>query len=196
MESMGTEQLLKILAEDDKNSYSEETFKIIREVLIGRKANLPPEKEVKCCPNCMRKIEISQEICDCGYNFAEENHEEIKLVKKKRRRNNRLSGVMMIVIGSFFLLRWLPYYEYHKTISWIDGIPPLVILIGFWQLIFGASNKAPTESIFDSILGNKNSKDEGDDLPYLFCPSCGKQIFKEMNYKKCPSCKNVIKIDS
>jgi hypothetical protein len=57
MESMETEQLLNILAEDDRNSYSEETFKIIREILIARKINPPPEKELKSCPNCKRESE-------------------------------------------------------------------------------------------------------------------------------------------
>jgi len=192
MESLETEQLLKILTEDDNKLYSEETFKIIRDILIVRKVNLPPEKEVKDCPNCMRKIEISQRICHCGYNFIKTNINEIYLVKKKRRRYNRISGAIMIIIGSFLLLRWLPYYQSHKIVPWIDGIPPLMILIGIWQLIFGASAKSPTESPFDFILGNKNSKDEADDMPYVFCPSCGKQLFKEMKYKKCPSCKSDI----
>lgn len=182
--------------DDDRNSYSEETFKIIREVLIERKVNFPPEKEVKCCPNCMMKIEINQKICHCGYNFVEKNLDEIYLVNKKRRRYNRLSGSIMIIVGGFFLLRWLPNYQSHKTIPWIDGIPPLMILIGIWQLIFGASAKAPTESLFDSIIGNKNSKDESDDMSYFFCPSCGKQLFKEMKYKKCPSCNSSIEIGS
>jgi hypothetical protein len=98
----------------------------------------------------------------------------------------------MIIIGSILLLAWLPSYQTHKTIPWIDGKPPLMILIGLWQLIFGASNKAPTESMFGWILGNKNSKEEGDDMLYFFCPSCGKQLFEEMNYKKCPFCKSTL----
>jgi hypothetical protein len=192
MESMDTDQLIRIFEENDRESYSDEAFRIIREVLIERQVELPPQKEYKSCPNCMKNIEVNQKICNCGYNFDENNLDEMYLVKRKRIRYNRLSGVFMIVVGGIFLLAWLPDYYLHKTMPFIHGIPPIMILIGLWRLFFGASAKAPTKTMLDYILGDKNSKDEGDDMAYFFCPSCGKQLLKEMQYKKCPSCNSAL----
>ncbi|MBI4794658.1 MAG: hypothetical protein HY790_02260 [Deltaproteobacteria bacterium] len=194
MESMETDQLLKILSENDRDSYSDDAFRIIREVLIERKVDLPPQKEFKDCPNCEMKSEISKEICKCGYNFVKPNLDEISLVKAKRRKKNRFSGLMMILFGIVALLYWLPSYapdnfnSKDQTIKLILGIPPIMILIGIWKLIFGEAVKAPTGSPFDHILGDKNAKEEEDDIDFILCSSCGKQLFKEMNLKKCPNC--------
>ncbi len=198
MESMETEQLLKIYVEKDRTSYSDEAFNIIREVLIERQIDLPPQKEYKYCPNCMIGNEINQVICKCGYNFAQPNLADILLVKAKRKKKNRINGILMILFGIGALLYWLPGYSPQNFNSQdqiyrlILGIPPLMILIGLYKVIFGAAAKAPTGSPFDHVLGDKTAKEEEDDIDFILCPSCGKQLFKEMNYKKCPKCNSKI----
>jgi hypothetical protein len=72
MKSMKTEKLLRIWIENDRDSYSEESFKIIEDVLAKRKVKLPSLEELKYCPICMKRTEINQKICKCGYNYMEE----------------------------------------------------------------------------------------------------------------------------
>jgi hypothetical protein len=44
------------------------------------------------------------------------------------------------------------------------------------------------KSPFDSILGgNAHEKDKSDELPYIFCPRCRKQLLIELKYKHCPN---------
>jgi len=53
--------------------------------------------------------------------------------------------------------------------------------------------KEPTSTTLDSILGApKELKNIDDDIEYIICPLCGKQLLKEIKYKNCPWCKTSI----
>jgi len=71
----------------------------------------------------------------------------------------------------------------------IDGIPGLLIIFGVYKIFSGRTLKKSTKSPLDSILGgNAHEKDESDELPYIFCPRCRKQLLIELKYKHCPNC--------
>jgi hypothetical protein len=73
--------------------------------------------------------------------------------------------------------------------GFIYGIPGLLIIFGAYKIFSGRTLKKPTKSPFDSILGDSaHEKDESDELPYIFCPRCRKQLLIELKYKHCPNC--------
>jgi hypothetical protein len=199
MEAMKTAQLLKIWIHNDTELYSDEAFKIIKEVLISRNVKPPLHKEVKYCQICSKRNNLNQRICKCGYNFVENNIDDILFIKAKRRKKNRFTGMLMVLGGIIWILSWWPSYSpgiykiKSHTNQWILGIPFFMILIGLYRLIFAVAVKAPTKSVFDHILGDKNAKEDDDDIDFILCPSCGKQLFEEMNHRVCPYCEKSLK---
>lgn len=144
----------------------------------------------KDCPNCNKLLGIADGICQCGYNFNEPNLDIIRSIKRKRKFNNRIWGLGMILIGTLYLIiRWpdISNIDSNKH-KFVYGIPTLLIMFGIYKLISGVALKSPTKSVFDNILGDKNAKDVTDDLEFIYCPSCRKQLFKEMQYQDCPHC--------
>lgn len=147
----------------------------------------------KYCSNCKRVVEINKGICECGFNFNEPNLKEIALVKHKRITTNRFIGIIMILAGTIFLILNWPSETSSRDTSmdkFIYGIPALLVLFGIYKLFSGRILRNPTKTPFDSILGDtEDAKDVHDDISYVFCPSCGKQLLKELNYSNCPHCK-------
>ncbi len=159
---------------------------------LGEKHNQDKydKSKYKACPNCNKLVGITDGICQCGYNFDKPNLDLIRSIKRKRKFNNRIWGLGMILIGAIYLvIRWpdLSNIDSNKY-KFVYGIPGLLIIFGIYKLISGAALRSPTKSVFDNILGDKNAKDVTDDLEYIYCPSCRKQLFKEMQYQDCPHC--------
>jgi hypothetical protein len=153
-----------------------------------------PEILVKHCPNCERPVPPEQEICIYGYNFEKPNTELIERVKSRRFRKNQINGLVMVIIGIISYLYFLLSADVskignHSMDKFIYGIPGLLIIFGVYKIFSGKTLKNPTKSPFDSILGdNANQRDESDELPYIFCPRCRKQLLIELKYKHCPNC--------
>jgi len=187
MEQMETKQLLSIWIENDNNLYTDETFKIIREILAERDVDLPAQKQWNYCPACTSKTNINKKICKCGYNFVEPNIDEMDKVRRKRSKYNRLTAIVMIASGGLLTWKWF-FLEKLEKYNWMHGIPILLIIFGIYYLFIGDIIKTPTKSPFDYILGDPSGRSIDDDIPYIFCHSCKKQLLLEMKYKKCPYC--------
>jgi hypothetical protein len=148
----------------------------------------------KYCPNCQIILNINENICKCGYNFESPNLEEIKRVKQKRKVKNQIFGLIMIGLGVVALIVALSLENVEENNKkFIYGIPGMIIIIGIYTLFTGRVVKEPTGTTLDSVLGPpKELKNIDDDIEYIICPLCGKQLMKEMKYKNCPSCKTSI----
>jgi hypothetical protein len=160
---------------------------------LGTKQNQDKydKSKYKVCTNCNKLVDIADGICQCGYNFNEPNLDLIRSIKRKRKFNNRIMGLAMISIGTIYLFVKLPAdlsnFDPNKD-KFVYGILGLLIIFGIYKLISGAALRSPTKSGFDNILGDKNAKDVTEDLEYIYCPSCRKPLFKEMQYQDCPHC--------
>lgn len=187
---LSNEELIKV-AFIESPKYREEFVEFAKaEVKKRGLAEIP----VKHCPNCERPFPPEQDICVCGYNFEEPNIELIERVKSKRFRKNQINGPVMVMIGIISYLYFLLSADVskigkHSMDKFIYGIPGLLIIFGVYKIFSGRTLKKPTKSPFDSILGgNAHEKDESDELPYIFCPRCRKQLLIELKYKHCPNC--------
>lgn len=153
----------------------------------------------KYCSNCKRVIEINRDICQCGYNFKESNVEEIGLLKQLRTTKNRRSGMGMILGGIVVtIIFWNSIFSAitdssTKTVFLLFYFAPFILIIlGVYKLITGKSFKSK-DIIWSFYSDRKSAKNAEDDIPYVLCPSCKKQILVEMNYKNCPYCKTRLK---
>ncbi len=163
--------------------------------LKPKKIRFNPQTQ-KLCINCKRVLPIQEDICPCGYNFAEPNLEAIQLIKKQRVWKNRISGLGMLVFGALLtLMVTIPAYSNpinrpDKPIWDMVYLAPIFLaIVGLYKLLTGKIVKTPTKSPLDYWIGDgDNAKDTDDDMSYTYCPSCKKQIFRETKLDKCPYC--------
>lgn len=152
------------------------------------------EATQKYCSNCKRVVEINRDICQCGYNFRESNIKEIDLLKKLRVTKNRKSGIGMIIGGiAITILFWntilsaVTDSSTKPVLLMIYFAPIILIILGTYKLITG--NAFKSKDTYWSIFSDREtSKNTADDIPFVLCPACKKQILVEMNYKNCPYC--------
>jgi hypothetical protein len=157
---LSNEELIKV-AFIESAKYREEVGEFAKAEV--KKRGLP-EIPVKHCPNCERPVPPEQDICVCGYNFEEPNMELIERIKLKRFRKKQIDGLVMVIIGVIGIIILL-----LGGVKKPSGIPGILIVFGIYKIFFGNSH-------------------EKDDLPYMFCPRCRKQLLIELKYKHCPNC--------
>lgn len=190
--------LIKRFPDTRQGKWASEIIEKAKEI-IPKKEKYNKETQ-KYCPNCKKVTAINQQICHCGYNFDSPNLNEIEVVRLKRKRKNKVSGTILFIIGVVFLIK--EYFALSvKEPSQIGRtlpdqlaivLPILAIIIGIYQLFTGKAPKKPTKTFLDNIFGSKHGEDPNDNISYIFCSSCGKQLLKEMNYKYCPNCRKRI----
>jgi rRNA maturation endonuclease Nob1 len=166
--------------------------------LIPRKVKYH-EATQKYCSNCKRVGEINRDICQCGYNFKESNIEEIDLLKKLRITKNRKSGIGMILGGiAITILFWnsilsaLTDSSTKPVFLMFYYAPFILILLGIYKLITGNAFKSK-HTYWSFFSDPETSKNAADDITFVLCHSCKKQILVEMKYKNCPYCKSRLK---
>ncbi|GEM_PF-6938320 len=157
---LSDEELIRI-AFIESPKYREEFVELAKAEV--KKRGLP-EISVKHCPNCERPVPPGQGICICGYNFEEPNMQLIERIKLRRFRKKQIDGFVMVIIGIIGIIILL-----LGGVKKPSGIPGVLILFGIYKIFFGNSH-------------------EKDDLPYILCPQCRKQLLIELKYKYCPNC--------
>lgn len=180
----------------NREEYEKWKAEKIRNLSAKQNQDKYDKSKYKVCLNCNKLVDIADGICQCGYNFDSPNLSEIEVVRLKRKRKNKVSGIILFIIGVVFLIK--EYFALSvKEPSQIGRtlpdqlaivLPFLAIIIGIYQLVTGKAPKKPTKSPLDHMFGSKDGEDPDDNISYIFCSSCGKQLFKEMKYKDCPHC--------
>ncbi|MCJ7588248.1 MAG: hypothetical protein MUQ00_10160 [Candidatus Aminicenantes bacterium] len=115
---------------------------------------------------------------------------EIKKVRKIRKIKNRKFGIILICTGIAILSLSFGLKLPDRYNQFAVGIPMVTILFGLYTLLTGKALKNPTGTVFDGQWSApRELKNLNDDIPYIVCKSCGKQLLAEMKFKNCPSCK-------
>ncbi len=182
----GTKELEGILYRNSSD-YSQEALKAIKIIFDSR-----TDKSIgirnKFCPNCERTVKIDQTICQCGYNFKENNIKEIQHVKQKRIIRNRIAGAIMIILGIYWSISKWTYLTQDKN-RFLLGLIGFIIIYGIYNLFSGKKVKLKgTYKYTDLLSTQKSLTNSTEDISYTICSTCGKQLFAEMNYEQCPRC--------
>jgi len=185
-----TAELEEILYKDPAE-YRSEVIQAVKK-LIDSRADRTVGISNKYCPVCKRLVLNETELCNCGYNFVKPNLTSIAEIHSVRAQKSKSFAVGSIIIAiAMMCFYWPVNLPPEKKVFelWYYGLPSLLIMHGVYRLISGKNLRR------DGILSQFTTyagKDVDEDLPYILCPKCKKQILIELEHSRCPSCNTLL----